>query len=112
MAFCHNGQNRMSRPRLVAGASPSSRLEIAANSCWACAGVTPGLSRIGFNPAHAAIFELISAGLEDVLHRNRHPEVHAPADKSAVKALGCNADDGVHDTVKALRFADDLRIAM
>jgi hypothetical protein len=29
---CHNGQNRMPRPRLVAGYSASSRLEIAANS--------------------------------------------------------------------------------
>src|SRR5256885_3049290 len=62
-------------------------------------------------PARAAIFELVAAGLEDVLHGGGHPEVHAPADEGAVEALGGDADDGVHDAVKALRLADDLRIA-
>ena len=42
---CHSGQNRIARPRLVAGYSASRRPEIAANSCWACCWVTPGLRR-------------------------------------------------------------------
>ncbi len=68
-------------------------------------------ARVGFDPARAAIFELVAAGLEDVLHGGGHPEVHAPADEGAVKAFGGDADDGVHDAVEALRLADDLRIA-
>src|SRR5256885_15007200 len=62
-------------------------------------------------PARAAIFELVAAGLEDVLHGGGHPEVHAPADEGAVKAFAGDADDGVHDAVEALRLAHNLRIA-
>src|SRR5207248_2270487 len=69
-------------------------------------------ARVSFDPARAAVFEFVAAGLEDILHRNRHPEVHAPADEGAVKALGRNADNGVHDTVEALCFADNLAVAM
>src|SRR5580704_7809836 len=65
---------------------------------------------VGFDPARAAIFKLVAAGLEDVLHGSGHPEVHAPTDEGAVKAFGGDADDGVHYAVEALRLADDLRI--
>src|SRR5256885_3273065 len=68
-------------------------------------------SRIGLNPARAAIFQLVAAGFKNIFHRSGHPKLHAPADKSSEKSFRRDAHDGVHDSVQALRFADDLRIA-
>src|SRR5436190_15443656 len=66
---------------------------------------------VTFNPARAAIFEFVAGTVEGFLHRRRHPKVERVADKRAVKFLPRDANDRVLNSVKILRFANDIRIA-
>src|SRR5438477_13042973 len=66
---------------------------------------------VTFNPARAAVFELVAGSVECFLHRRRHPKVERVADKRAVKFLRRDANDRVLNSVKILRLANDIRIA-
>ena len=72
------------------------------------AGLEP---QVAFDPAGAAILELVDAGVELPLHRGRHPELKRVADERAVEALRRHADDRVRQAGEHLRFADDVGIA-
>src|SRR5262249_41075933 len=64
-----------------------------------------------FNPARAAIFQLVSGCNKFLLHRSGDPEVKGITHEGAVKAFRRDADDGVRHAVEALGLADDFRIA-
>ena len=66
---------------------------------------------ISLNPARAAVFKLVAAAFKNFFHRRRNPKIHRPANKSSIKPLRRDANDGVRNIIKALRLADDLWIA-
>jgi hypothetical protein len=73
------------------------------------AGLKP---HVGFDPARAAIFQLVAATFKGFFHGCGNPELHGPAHKGSIKTWRRDTDDGVNHTIEALRFADDLRIAL
>ena len=68
-------------------------------------------SNVTFDPARAAVLELVSATFERFFHRCWHPKIHCPADEGSIKARGRYADDGMGDIVEVLHLANDLRVA-
>ena len=65
-----------------------------------------------FDPARAAILELVHAGIKLRLHRRGHPELEPVADEGAVETLRRHADNGVRHAGEHLCFANDGRIAV
>src|ERR1700733_4680471 len=67
--------------------------------------------REAFYLTGVAIFELVSAGVEQFLHGGGDPEAKRVADERAIKSFGSDADNGVLDSVQHLGAADNGRIA-
>ena len=65
-----------------------------------------------FDPARAAILELVDSGVELRLHRRRNPELKRVTDEGAVKPFRRHADDRVRQAVEHLSLADDSGIAV
>ena len=75
--------------------------------------VTPGFKpRETFNPARAAILQLVSAGIEIFLHRRRNPELKRVSHEGSIESFRRDADNRVLHAVEHLRLADNGRIAV
>src|SRR5439155_17843466 len=48
---------------------------------------------------------------KSLLHRDRNPKLHRPADERAIESFRGNADDNVRLPAQHLRFPDDCGIA-
>ena len=67
---------------------------------------------VTFNPARAAIFQLVPVLLERFFHRDGNPKLHLPSDEGPIKALRRDADNRVYYAVEPLRFSNDFGIAV
>src|SRR5579864_9638054 len=68
--------------------------------------------RKAFDPARAAVLQLVTAGLKSLLHGNGHPQLNETANEGSVKAFRCDADNSMWDAIQQLRFANDVFVAM
>src|SRR5579864_3009597 len=76
------------------------------------AGYSGPEQRKSFDPAGAAVLQLVTVQLKGLLHGNRHPELNKIADEGSVKAFRCDAYDRMRDAIQQLRFTNDVFIAM
>jgi hypothetical protein len=64
-----------------------------------------------FDPARAAVLELVAASIERSFHRRRDPVLKLVADERPEEASRHDADDRVGNAVQSLGLADDLGVA-
>ncbi len=65
-----------------------------------------------FDPAGAAVLQLVAARLKPLLHRNRDPELNRVTNERTEKTFRSYADDGVRQPVQHLATANHIWVGI